>query len=129
MLAAGVTAHGKFEESPNLEIFKKIMDVNLFGYVNMTKFALPHLMKTRGQIIVISSISGVLGLPYRTAYCASKHAVNGFFRSLAYEVDGKVDITICMPPTINGSNFRNNSLSGQIPESKSKKAITLEDAS
>ena len=95
----------------------------------MTKFALPHLMKTRGQIIVISSISGVLGLPYRTAYCASKHAVNGFFRSLAYEVDGKVDITICMPPTINGSNFRNNSLSGQIPESKSKKAITLEDAS
>ena len=112
MLAAGVTSYGKFEESPNLEIFKKIMDVNLFGYVNMTKFALPHLMKTRGQIIVISSISGVLGLPYRTAYCASKHAINGFFRSLAYEVDGKVDITICMPPTINGSNFRNNSLSG-----------------
>ena len=112
VLAAGVTAHGKFEESPNLEIFKKIMDVNLFGYVNMTKFVLPHLIKTRGQFVVISSMSGVVPLPYRTAYCASKHAINGFFRSLAYEVKDKVDITVCMPPTVNGSNFRNNSLSG-----------------
>jgi len=82
VLSAGVTAHGKFEESPNLDIFRKIVDVNLFGYVNMTKHALPHLIKTRGQLIVISSISGVLGLPFRTAYCASKHAVNGFFKSL-----------------------------------------------
>jgi hypothetical protein len=44
-------------------------------------------------------------------------------------VKDKVDITICMPPTVNGSNFRNNSLSGQIPESKSKTAISIEDAS
>jgi len=48
VLAAGVSAHGKFEDSPNIDIFKKIMDVNLFGYVNMTKYALPHLIKTRG---------------------------------------------------------------------------------
>jgi len=43
-------------------------------------------------------------------------------------MDGKVDITICMPPTITGTKFRNNSLSGQTPESTSKNAVTVEDA-
>jgi short-subunit dehydrogenase len=48
VLAAGVTAHGKFENIVDSEVMKKIMDVNLFGYVNMTKYTLPYLKSTKG---------------------------------------------------------------------------------
>lgn len=48
MLAAGVSAHGKFGEVQNKEIFQRIMDVNLFGYVNMTRHTLPYIRQTKG---------------------------------------------------------------------------------
>jgi len=48
VLAAGVSAHGKFSDSSNIDIMKKVMDVNLFGYVNMTKYVLPYIKQTKG---------------------------------------------------------------------------------
>lgn len=48
VLAAGVGANGEFNETSDLNIFKKMMDVNLFGYVNMTKYLIPHLRKAKG---------------------------------------------------------------------------------
>lgn len=48
VLAAGVSAHGQFADSKDIDVFKKIVDVNLFGYVNMTKYALPYLKQTKG---------------------------------------------------------------------------------
>jgi NAD(P)-dependent dehydrogenase (short-subunit alcohol dehydrogenase family) len=54
------------------------MDINFFGYLYCTKYALDHLKKSKGTIIVVSSVSGEMGLPYRTAYCASKFAVTGY---------------------------------------------------
>lgn len=128
VLAAGVSSHGKFSDMQNTEIMKKIMDVNLFGYVNMTKYTLPYLKQTKGQIVVVSSISGIIPLPLRTAYCASKFAVNGFFDSLHMEESDNISITLYCPGTINGSNFRNNSLSGSAPPSTSKNVLTLEEA-
>jgi len=115
VLAAGVSAHGKFGDLQKTEIIKKIMDVNLFGYVNMTKYTLPFLKQTKGQYVVISSISGLIPLPLRTAYCASKFAVKGFFDALYMEESDHISITMYCPGTIVGSNFRNNSLSGKIP--------------
>lgn len=104
------------------------MDVNLFGYVNMTRHTLPYLKQTKGQYLVISSVSGIVALPLRTAYCASKFAVNGFFDALYLEESENISISIFMPGTINGTNFRANSLSGSIPQSSSSYVLTLEDA-
>ena len=83
------------------------MDTNFFGYVYCTKYAFPYLKKTHGQIVVMSSYSGEIGLTYRTAYCASKFAVTGFFESLRMELEGLLDITIICPVTVETS-FREN---------------------
>ena len=61
------------------------MKTNFYANVYLTRYALSYLRKTQGFIIVISSISGKLGLPERSAYCASKFALNGFFESLRTE--------------------------------------------
>eukprot|EP00351_Strombidinopsis_sp_SopsisLIS2011_P003442 CAMPEP_0116884328 /NCGR_PEP_ID=MMETSP0463-20121206/17182_1 /TAXON_ID=181622 /ORGANISM="Strombidinopsis sp, Strain SopsisLIS2011" /LENGTH=65 /DNA_ID=CAMNT_0004540647 /DNA_START=283 /DNA_END=480 /DNA_ORIENTATION=- len=58
VLCAGISAHVTFEEYESLEIVRKIMDVNYMGYINTTKYAIPHLTKTKGQMVVISSTSG-----------------------------------------------------------------------
>jgi len=106
VLAAGVGAHEVFDENTDLSTFRQIIDTNLFGVVNMTKYLLPHLKLTRGQLVVISSISGLCPTPLRNAYCASKNAVNGFFESLRLDIGEKVAITLCQPSTIIGTNFR-----------------------
>jgi short-subunit dehydrogenase len=77
------------------------MQTNFFGYLYCTKHALPHLKKNKGQIIVISSMSGEIGLPWRTAYCSSKFAVTGFFEALRSEIyETGLGITIVCPPTV-----------------------------
>mmetsp|Transcript_31784 Transcript_31784/g.23535 ORF Transcript_31784/g.23535 Transcript_31784/m.23535 type:complete len:163 (+) Transcript_31784:364-852(+) len=85
------------------------MEVNFYGYLYPTKFALPHLKQTQGQIVVMSSYSGEIGLSNRTAYCASKFAVTGFFESLRMEMGTAIDITIICPVTVETS-FREHYL-------------------
>ena len=68
-----------------LQVFRKIMDTNFMGTVYCTKFALPHLLETRGSVVGISSIAGIQGLPGRTAYSASKFAMHGFLETLRLE--------------------------------------------
>lgn len=125
ILNAGISAHVKFDEIEDMKIFNNIMDTNFYGYVYPTKyvsflkifltvnfkfrFALPYLKKCKGQIVVMSSYSGEVGLHFRTPYCASKFAVNGFFESLRMEIKDEVDITIICPITVETS-FRENSL-------------------
>lgn len=60
-------------------MYDKLMRTNFYANVFMTKYALNHIRKAKGIIVVISSFSGKLGLPERSAYCASKFALNGFF--------------------------------------------------
>eukprot|EP01027_Heterolobosea_sp_BB2_P011644 GEZU01016943.1.p1 GENE.GEZU01016943.1~~GEZU01016943.1.p1 ORF type:complete len:214 (-),score=58.31 GEZU01016943.1:47-688(-) len=90
----------------DLSVFNHLMQVNFFGYVYVTKYALPYLQQRnnsnrfpRSVISVTSSMSGKLGVHYRTAYCASKHAVNGFFNVLRNELgpDSPVHITLQCP--------------------------------
>lgn len=77
------------------------MDINFYGYLYMTKYGLPYLKNSNGQILVLSSMSGEVGLPDRSAYCSSKFAVTGFFESLRIEMDNDdVAITIVCPPSV-----------------------------
>ena len=119
VLNAGVGLHHFFDKSTDLDVYKKLMDVNFFGYLFCTRYAFEYLKKSKGTIIVVSSVSGEMGLPYRTAYCASKFAVTGFFEALRTELDvtsqdennkkSPIHITIVCPPTV-ATNLRKNSL-------------------
>jgi short-subunit dehydrogenase len=83
---AGVRFHGRFDEITDLSVFETIMRVNFLASVWSTAYALPHLKKSRGQIVVMSSLQGLVGVPNRSAYSASKHAMTGFFDSLRVEI-------------------------------------------
>ncbi len=82
-----------------MEVHRRVMEVNYFGTVALTRAVLPTLLAAkRGQFVVISSVAGKLGTPLRAAYCASKHALHGFFDCLRAEVanDG-VGVTMICP--------------------------------
>ena len=70
-----------------MEVHRRVMEVNYFGTVALTRAVLPAMLAARrGQFVVISSVAGKLGTPLRAAYCASKHALHGFFDCLRAEV-------------------------------------------
>lgn len=95
---AGIGQIARFDETTDLSVFERIMRVNYLGCVYPTYYALPHLKKTGGQIVAVASLAGLTGVPTRTAYSASKHAVFGFFDSLRIELRGTgVDVTVVAP--------------------------------
>lgn len=81
---AGVSQRALFSEI-DLNDFRKIIDINYWGTVMCTKFALPHLLAAQGSVVAISSISGFSPLPGRTGYCSSKYGIHGFLESLRVE--------------------------------------------
>lgn len=83
---AGITMWARFDEISDVSILEQIMHVNYFGSMYCTHFALPHLKQSQGQIVGISSLTGKAGVPTRSGYAASKHAMVGFFDSLRIEV-------------------------------------------
>jgi dehydrogenase/reductase SDR family protein 7B len=95
------------------EVDRRIMEVNYFGSVILTKAVLPMMIKNRGgHITVISSISGKLSVPVRSAYTASKHALHGFFDTLRLELaDKNIKVTIVCPGRIR-TNISINALEG-----------------
>lgn len=116
VLCAGIAAHHVFQNTMDLSLFDKLMKVNFFGYLYCVKYAFEHLMASCGTLLAITSFSGEVGLPYRTAYCASKFAVTGFLEALRSEMDvlkkagtTPFHITIVCPPTVS-TNLRRNSL-------------------
>tara|TARA_Y100000385_G_scaffold94396_1_gene97569 strand:+ start:5494 stop:6297 length:804 start_codon:yes stop_codon:yes gene_type:complete len=86
-----------------LSIDRKIMEVNFFGNIALSKAVLPHMIKNKsGHIVVISSIAGKFGFFLRSAYSASKHALHGFYESLALEQkDNGINVTMVCPGKIN----------------------------
>ncbi|MFA0960959.1 SDR family oxidoreductase [Roseivirga sp. BDSF3-8] len=71
----------------SLEVDRRLMEINYFGTVALTKALLPHFTsRGQGHIAVVSSLVGKFGTPYRSAYAASKHALHGFFDSLRAEL-------------------------------------------
>jgi short-subunit dehydrogenase len=98
VLNAGVGMLANFEDVKDPEIFGEIMDVNYLGAVYPTYYALQALKESRGQIVVVSSLAGLTGVPLRTGYAASKHALFGFFESLRIELRTTgVSVTIVAP--------------------------------
>ena len=88
-----------------MEVERKIMETNYFGTVSLTKAILPHFLEQgHGWFAVVTSIAGIVGVPGRSAYAASKHALHGFFDSLrAEEYSCPIDVTIILPGFINTS--------------------------
>jgi short-subunit dehydrogenase len=95
---AGITMWSRFDEISDLGVFARLLAVNYLGAVYTTAAALPHLKASRGLIVAVASIAGLTGVPERTAYAASKHAMVGFFESLRIELAGSgVDVSIVAP--------------------------------
>jgi short-subunit dehydrogenase len=95
---AGITIWSRFDALSDLAVFEQLMKVNYLGAVHITKHALPALRASRGLIVAVASVAGFTGVPERTGYAASKHAMVGFFESLRIELKGTgVDIGIIAP--------------------------------
>jgi NAD(P)-dependent dehydrogenase (short-subunit alcohol dehydrogenase family) len=95
---AGISMWARFEQVTDLSIFDRIMRVNYLGSVYCTHAALPHLKASRGLVVAVSSLTGKTGVPTRTGYAASKHAMQGFFDSLRIELYGTgVDVLVASP--------------------------------
>jgi short-subunit dehydrogenase len=106
---AGISMRALFADA-DIKVLKQVMDVNFWGTVYCTKFALPEILKTKGTIVGVSSIAGYKGLPGRTGYSASKFAMNGFLDALRVEnlKTGINILTAC--PGFTASNIRNTAL-------------------
>ena len=95
---AGISMWSTVDDIQDMQLVHRVMGVNFFGSVYCTKLALPFLKATQGRIVVISSLAGLTGIPGHSVYCASKHAINGFFESLRIELAGTgVTVTIVAP--------------------------------
>lgn len=120
---AGISMRALFKDA-EIDVLKKVMDVNFWGTVYCTKYALPEILKTKGSIVGVSSIAGTKGLPGRTGYSASKFAMNGFLDALRVEnlKTGIHVLTAC--PGFTASNIRNTALAADgTPQGES----TLEE--
>ncbi|MFD2146957.1 SDR family oxidoreductase [Mucilaginibacter antarcticus] len=106
---AGIAMRALFNDT-DVQVLKSLMDVNFWGMVYCTKYALPEIIKTQGSVVGVSSIAGYKGLPGRTGYSASKFAMNGFLDALRVEnlKTGVHIMTAC--PGFTASNIRNMAL-------------------
>lgn len=106
---AGISMRALFKDA-DVQVLKTLMDVNFWGMVYCTKYALPEILKTQGSVVGVSSIAGYKGLPGRTGYSASKFAMNGFLDALRVEnlKTGVHVMTAC--PGFTASNIRNTAL-------------------
>ncbi|ELX12334.1 11-beta-hydroxysteroid dehydrogenase [Janthinobacterium sp. HH01] len=129
---AGRSAHALFEEVADLAWYEELMKINLWGSVWCTHAALPYLKQSRGSIVAVSSLAGLVGVPGRTAYGASKFAMSGFFEALRAELKAAgVSVTIAYPGVVATQiRYRGyNAAGGELGSSslKEDKAMTVEE--
>jgi short-subunit dehydrogenase len=107
---AGITMRALFEDT-DLKVMHRIMDVNYWGLVYCTKYALPFLQQSKGIIVGMSSVAGYKGLPTRSGYSASKFALEGFLETIRIE-NLKKGVAVCIArPGFVATNIRNTMLS------------------
>jgi short-subunit dehydrogenase len=126
---AGISMRAIFEEL-DLKVMKEVMDVNFWGTVYCTKYALPFLLKSKGSVVGVSSIAGYVGLPARTAYSASKYGMQGFLDALRTE-NRKTGLHVLVAcPGYTASNIRKSALNaeGQTQDETPKKEEKLMQA-
>ncbi len=130
---AGISMRALFEDT-NLDVIKKVMDINFYGTVYATKFALPYILESKGSIVGISSINGYRGTPARTGYTASKFAMNGFLEALRTEVMTRGVHILVACPGFTESNIRKYALDqdgnaqGESPREETKMMTSEEVA-
>lgn len=106
---AGISMRALFSEM-NLDVMHQLMEVNFWGTVYCTKYALPHLLASKGSVVGVISIAGYIGLPGRSAYSASKYAIRGFLDTLRTE-NLKTGLHVLVAaPGFTASNIRNVAL-------------------
>ncbi|MCF8302589.1 MAG: SDR family oxidoreductase [Bacteroidales bacterium] len=130
---AGISMRGLFEET-SLEVIRRLMDINFWGAVYCTKFALPYLLETKGSLVGVSSIAGYKGLPGRTGYSSSKFALQGFLEVLRIENLKKGLHVLIACPGFTASNIRKTALAsdgsqqGESPRDEGKMMSAQETA-
>ncbi len=98
---AGISMSARFDELADLAMLERLLEVNYLGPARITHLALPHLKASRGRLVAIASVAGVAGVPTRTGYAASKHALVGFCDSLRVELAGTgVTVTVVYPDLV-----------------------------
>ncbi len=98
---AGMSAHAQLGDVTDMAWYEQLMRINLWGSVWCTHAALPYLRATQGRIVAVSSLAGLVGVPGRTAYCATKFAMTGFFEALRVEMAPHgVSVTIAYPGVV-----------------------------
>ena len=108
---AGITQRSAFVDT-RIDVYRRVMDVNFFGSLHCTKYAIASLVERKGSIVIIESVAGVAPLIGRTGYCASKHALHGLFTSLRAELIGSgVHIMIVCPGFVR-TNLQTRALDG-----------------
>ena len=131
---AGVSAQALFADvkTEDLGWYEELMRINLWGSVWCTHAALPHLKATQGRLVAVSSLAGLVGVPGRTAYSASKFAMTGFFEALRAELRASgVSVTTAYPGVV-ATQIRYRGLNAQgLPAGssglKEDKAMRVED--
>ena len=108
---AGISQRATAMET-TLEVEKRIINVNYFGGIALTKALLPVLVKQQsGQLVIMSSVMGKFGTPWRSSYAASKHALHGYYDSLRAEMPEGITVTIICPGYVD-TNVTVNALKG-----------------
>lgn len=122
---AGISMRALFEEV-DTKVIRQLMDVNFYGTVYCSKYALPHLLKTKGSLVGVISIAGYVGLPGRTGYSASKFAIRGFLDTIRIENLKKGLHVLVAAPGFTASEVRKVALTndgsqqGETPRDESK---------
>ena len=106
---AGISMRALFKDL-TLDVIKKLMDVNFWGTVYCTKYALPYLLEAKGSVVGVSSIAGFVGLPARTGYSSSKFAMHGFLNTLRIETLKDGLHVMIIAPGFTASNIRKTAL-------------------
>ena len=128
---AGLSMRAIFDDV-DLKVLHRLMDVNFWGTVNCTKYALPYLQESKGSLVGISSVAGLHGLPGRTGYSASKFAMTGFLETVRIENLKKGLHVMVACPGFTASNVRFSALTadgsqqGATPR-KEEKMMTAEE--
>ena len=122
---AGLSMRAMFKDL-DLKVIRALMDVNFWGTVYCTKFALPYLLETKGSVVGVVSVAGYSALPARTGYSSSKYAIRGFLDTLRIEHMKDGLNVLVFAPGYTASNVRNAALTadgtpqGQTPLDEGK---------
>jgi short-subunit dehydrogenase len=98
----GGISQRSFVHETSMEVFRRLMEVNFFGAISLTKNLIPHFIsRQQGHFVVMSSVAGKFGTPYRSGYASSKHALHGFFDAVRAEYwKNNIIVTMVCPGVI-----------------------------